>query len=215
MRRMPRIRATTIVAAVLVGGLLSGCSADWSGAARLAADECQTAARLFVPTTDPRADAALSESLRAHVPVELTEILTAFAEPPAVADTASADEVAAGTVQRERHSQARALLQEWAVLACGPDVAGGDSSTAAPEDRLPSLESMQLHRSDLDGTTQLAVAGALDPVHALALCEEARTDAGAVAIISVRDADGLLLVSADAGGECHLDPLLMEAITEH
>lgn len=209
----PVRRVRVALAAIAVAVVLSGCSADWSGSRRLSSPECLTASQLFAPSASGASDAALADALRAHAPAELTEILSVFAQRPRIDETASAQEVAAGSEERARHERAHEVLQEWAVLACGAEIAR-EPEIAGEDEELPGLGTMQIQRSDLNGTPQIAVSGALEPVHAVVLCEAARTQAGNLAAISVVDADGLRLALAEPGADCTYDPLLLEALEQ-
>ncbi len=215
---MNRMRRAAVAAAALIAlGTLSGCSADWSGATRLSSPECQVAAQLF-----PQADAAasplsateLAEDLRPHVPIELDGILDAFAQSTSMAETASAAEVATGSQQRDRQQRARAVLEEWAVLACGSAITGDAVTTGDASESLPPLAEMPVLRSEIDGTAQIAITGALDPLHAVVLCEAARTQEGLEARVSVADADGFPLALAEPAAACDYDPALLTAISD-
>lgn len=225
MRADLRIAAvcTALVVAPLV---LSGCSlqADWDGSKKLASDECVLAAQLFsaLPDTSSVIDSAaagseeeapepsltrteLAEALRQYVPEDLHEVLDIYTlpEPAALGDESEERKAQIVEVLNAR-SLAEDALRGWAQLSCGPDIVGG---AAEP----PMLEHMQSFETELGGVRAIAVLGATEPDHAVALCEEARAH-DAEARIEVIDLDGFPLALAEPGSACGYHPILFEGL---
>lgn len=218
---------------------LAGCApqADWDGSARLASSECLLAAQLFLDTeavaaqtaasqaVDPLVTAvdpaALAEALRPYVLEELHPALDVFAQPRETTDAAAPPrDAAANIAEVERWGEARDLLHEWAVIVCGPEVSGAALPPAAGAEgisrdvQLPTLEHMQVMYSGEGAAALMSVSGAQEPVHAVALCEEARAS-DPHARIEVKDADGFPLAFAEATAGCAVDPLLLgEVVTD-
>lgn len=89
------------------------------------------------------------------------------------------------------------------------------AGVALPANTEPSdwatLAEVQVTHAESDGITLVGISGALEPDHALALCEEALAlDPGAR--ISVTDADGFPLAVAEPAGACEYDPILLEGL---
>lgn len=187
------MRVGLIPAALLGAIALSGCAqqADWEGSRRLESERCQVAAQLFV-TQEGGSDAELAEQLRPYVVADLSDAL---------------DQFAAGPEQLEQYQWGQGVLREWATLACGAGIAGGGQGADVGQTALPTLSEVQLAESTVDGLRELSIVGAIDPQHALALCEEAR-GADAEARITVKDADAFPLALAEAHEACELDPIL-------
>ena len=73
---------------------------------------------------------------------------------------------------------------------------------------------MQVMYSGEGAAALMSVSGAQEPVHAVALCEEARAS-DPHARIEVKDADGFPLAFAEATAGCAVDPLLLgEVVTD-
>ena len=210
---------------------LSGCApqADWDGAKKLASEECVLAAQLF-SAHDAPADAVhpveagedapeqpptrteLADSLRPYVPEDLHGVLDVYAlpEPIVLGDESEARQAEIAEVLSAR-SSAEDALRGWAQLDCGPEV--GQQAAAADGDgaEWPALSQLQALEGEVDGVRTLAIAGAVEPDHAVALCEEARLH-DAEARIEVTDLDGFPLALSLPGAACGYDPILLEGV---
>ncbi len=192
------VRAAAVVALAAVA--LSGCAlqADWDGSKKLASEECRLAAELFGLAED-EARAELAQALRPHLPDELRTLLDYYAYPLPPQGLSDELDVAFVRVQTVR-SWADRRLHEWAQLTCGIEVAG------KPE-RQPDLSQMLAFESEAEGEKLIGVAGALDPDHAVSLCEEVRTHEPH-AQIEVTDIDSFPLAFATSSGSCAYHPIL-------
>lgn len=225
--RIPAVCLTVIVAPLA----LSGCSADWEGEQRTAEERCELAAQLFLPVIESSdaelaeafdAEAGqgaerlsrteLAEALRAHTPEDMHEVLELYAQPGPSADSAAPaaepDEQEAIARLLEERTWAEEAMRGWAQIACEEEIAAASmEQTVAAE--LPGLDMMQLIESELDGVALFRVAGALEPGHAVALCEEAR-EREPDARIEVTDSDGFPLALAPEGEACAVNPILLD-----
>jgi hypothetical protein len=214
--------------------------ADWDGSKKLAGDECVLAAQLSsaAPTAsagsavlgegvgdgeassraepadsgrDSLTRAELAEALRAHVPEDIYEVLDLYAlpEPVVLGDESEERRAQILEVMRAR-SLAEDVLRGWAQIACGPEV-GLPTGTEGESPEWPALSQLQALEGELNGVRTIGVAGATEPDHAVALCEEVRlhdTDAR----IEVTDLDGFPLALAEPGSACGYHPVLLEGL---
>ncbi len=182
------------------------------------------------PTTEgpaPLDREALAGALRPYVLDELQPVLDDYAAGPgpdagaAAAGSGSASGAAPASAaeqqriaeQTERFLWAQDALRQWAVLVCGEGVSPAAAAADVAPEALPSLGEVQVTRATVDGAPFVGVAGALEPDHAVALCEEARAgDPGAR--VEVTDVDGFPLALAEPGGECGYDPILLTGLDE-
>lgn len=224
----PSVRIAAAVAAVCaVPLLLVGCAlqADWDGSKKLESEECRLAAQLFTSTSVPSELVALGEkngehagdvsspltrtelaaALIAYVPEDMHDALHLYALPQLdVSGDESEEQLAEAMDLLNARSSAEAALRGWAQLACGVEVAG------EPEEQ-PTLAQLQTFETELDGVRTVSIAGAVDPDHAVALCEELRLN-DAEAQVQVTDGEGFPLARALPGAACGYDPILLEGL---
>ncbi len=111
------------------------------------------------------------------------------------------------------------LLVPLALAGCSADWDGSKAlereGYALPTNVEPSswatLDGVQVTRAESDGVALLGISGALEPDHAIALCEEAQA-VNPGARISVTDAEGFPLALAEPAGKCEYDPILLEGL---
>lgn len=227
------VACAALIAAPLA---LSGCSlqADWDGSKKRASEECVLAAQLFTATSDtssslpelvegleeeasepPLTRIDLAVALRAYVPEELHEMLLIYALPEPVARGDESEERQAEIIEvLSARSSSENALRGWAQLACGPEIALPASAVVGDEDprsAWSTLSQLQAFESEFDGVRTITVAGATEPDHAVALCEQVRVN-DAEARIQVSDLDGFPLALAEAGAACDYHPILFEEL---
>lgn len=215
--------------------------ADWDGAKKLASQECVLAAQLFsapgpsapgpsapgpsatASTAElaedggdapepPPTRAELADSLRQYVPEDLHEVLDIYAllEPVMIGDESDERQAQIAEVLSAR-SLAEDALRGWAQIACGPEVGQLAGAAEGESSEWPTLSQLHALEGELDGVRIVSVAGAVEPDHAVALCEEVRRS-DAEAQIEVTDSDGFPLALALPDAACGYDPILFEGL---